>query len=54
MKALLNGQIYILGDNIYALSMIFESISLVYGVGTTVKIVINRPYRESKEKFDNY
>ncbi|MBK9735177.1 MAG: acetyltransferase [Saprospiraceae bacterium] len=46
-------QIYILGDNKYALSMIFETISLLYGLGTEVGIVCNRPFTSRDEEFNS-
>lgn len=46
-------QIYIVGDNKYALSMIFETISLRYGIGTDVGIVCNRPFTSKDEEFNS-
>ena len=45
--------IYIVGDNKYALSMIFETISLRYGIGTDVKIVCNRPFTSKDVEFNS-
>jgi sugar O-acyltransferase (sialic acid O-acetyltransferase NeuD family) len=44
--------IYVLGDNLFALSMIFETIAKNYGKDSMINIVINRKFNLTDEEFN--